>query len=154
MQCKVFVDDGPNSQRVQRGGYGFFKPTRLTIVFLAIFMSIVITGYLQNRYLYDNPQFRDSYYPNLYYVWMWLAAPLIIVGMAFHFGLGLDQVSFSELAGLLYVLVPTVIYFYLVSCIIAFAVRRMKSSVPATNTKAVWFTTRDFTTPNGTSYER
>jgi hypothetical protein len=118
---------------LRRALLAFFKPTRLTIVFLAIFMSIVITGDLQSRYLYDNPQLRDSYYPYLYYVWMWLAAPLIVVGMAFHFGLGLDQISFSELTHLLYIFVPTTTYFYLVSCMMASAVRKMKSSPsPAT----------------------
>lgn len=113
----------------------FFKPTPWTMVFLGIFMSIVITGYFQNQYLYNNPQMRESYYPHFYYVWMWLAAPLIIVGMAFHFGLGLDQVSFSDLAHLLYIFVPTVLYFYLVSCILDYAVRKMTTlkTVPHVN---------------------
>lgn len=115
----------------------FFKPSLLMFIFLAIFLSIVVTGYLQNRYVYDNPQFRDSYYPHFYYVWMWLAAPLVIMVMGFHFALGLDQVSFSELAQLLYIFVPNVVYFYLVSCVLAYSVRKMKSPITVTHTKAL-----------------
>lgn len=96
----------------------FFKPKPLTIIIAGIYLTIAAIGHYESSISY---QFGEEYYyQRWFYLWFWLTYPLLPLQLWLLASLP----SFLELMWL-----TTIVYSYVMSCILAYAARRARGGL-------------------------